>query len=145
MTTSDATLHRERSERLWRLYTGAVANILDELSYRNQCLPANIRSLDRSMEVAGPVYTVRGLARHAENGVDPRYMQVELLEDIIPGSLVVVYPGDECRAAHWGELMSKTARGLGATGMVHVLVNGTVAMRDGKLTRARGGHVLQCR
>ena len=30
-----------------------------------------------------------------------------------------------------------------ATGMRHVLVNGTFALRDGQLTGQRGGHVLR--
>ncbi len=72
------------------------------------------------MKVAGPVYTVRGRARHAEVGPDPGYKQIEMLEHSIPGSVVVVYPGDESKAAHWGELMSNTARGRRATGAVMV-------------------------
>lgn len=109
---------RDRSERLRALYTGAVADILDDLGHRNQCLPADIRPLDRAMKVAGPAYTVLGRARHADDGVDPRYKQIEMLEHITPGSVVVIHPGDESRAAHWGELMSNTARARGATGTV---------------------------
>ncbi|MFQ6017476.1 MAG: RraA family protein [Kiloniellaceae bacterium] len=110
----------KRSERLGRLYTGAVADVLDELGpgFRNQCLPADIRPLDPTMKVAGPVYTVRGRARHYDDGKDPRAKQMDMLDAIIPGSVVVVDPGDETTAAHWGELMSHTARAKGATGVV---------------------------
>ena len=108
----------ERAARLGRLYTGAVADILDELGHRDRCLPADIRPLDPAMRVAGPVYTVRGRARHAEDGPDPRYRQMDMLEGIFPGCVVVIDPGDERRAAHWGELMSNVARARGATGVV---------------------------
>ncbi len=118
MAATRSNPEHERSERLRSLYTGAVADILDELGYRTQCLPADIRALDRTMRVAGPVYTVRGRARHADDGVDPRYKQIEMLEHIPPGSVVVIHPGDESTAAHWGELMSNVARGRGATGTV---------------------------
>ena len=110
----------ERSERLGRLYTGAVADILDEIGpeYRDQALPNDIRPLDIHMKVAGPVYTVRGRARHYDDGKDPRYKQMDMLDAIIPGSVIVMDPGDDTVASHWGELMSNTARNKGATGAV---------------------------
>lgn len=118
MTTRDPSTARRRSERLRSLYTGVVADVLDDLGYRRQCLPADIRPLDRVMKVAGPAYTVRGRARHAEEGPDPRYRQIEMLEHIPPESVVVIDPGDDSTAAHWGELMSNVARAQGATGTV---------------------------
>lgn len=118
MAMSKSSPERDRSERLRQLYTGVVADILDDLGYRSQCLPADIRPLDRTTKVAGPVYTVRGRARHADDGVDPRYRQMEMLENIFPGSVVVIDPGDESTAAHWGELMSNVAQQRGATGTV---------------------------
>jgi 4-hydroxy-4-methyl-2-oxoglutarate aldolase len=107
-----------RGARLAELYTGAVADILDELGHREQCLPAAIRPVEPGMRVAGPVYTVRGRARHAEDGVDPRYKQMDMLDGVFPGCVVVIEPGDEGRAAHWGELMSNVARARGAVGAV---------------------------
>ncbi len=110
----------ERSERLSRLYTGAVADILDDLGpgFRNQCLPPDIRPLDPAMKVAGPAFTVRGRARHYDDGTDPRYRQMDMLDAIPPGSVVVMHAGDDTTASHWGELMSMTARAKGATGAV---------------------------
>ena len=110
----------ERSERLGKLYTGAVADILDEIGpeYRDQALPNDIRPLDIHMKVAGPVYTVRGRARHYDDGKDPRYKQMDMLDAIIPGGVIVMDPGDDTVASHWGELMSNTARAKGATGAV---------------------------
>jgi 4-hydroxy-4-methyl-2-oxoglutarate aldolase len=108
----------DRARALVELYTGAVADILDELGYRKQCLPADIRPLRDGMKVAGPVFTVRGRSRAYDDGKDPRYFQMEMLDGIFPGCVVVIDPGDETRAAHWGELMSHTAKAKGATGVV---------------------------
>ena len=110
----------ERSERLGRLYSGAVADILDQLGpeYRSQCLPFDIRPIAPTMKVAGPVYSVRGRARHYDDGRDPRYRQMDMLDAIVPGGVVVMDPGDDTTAAHWGELMSSTATAKGATGAV---------------------------
>ena len=108
----------ERAALLRELYTGAVADILDDLGHREQCLPADIRPLSPEMKVAGPVYTVRGRARAYDDGTDPRFVQMDMLDGIFAGCVVVIDPGDEERAAHWGELMSHTARAKGATGVV---------------------------
>jgi regulator of RNase E activity RraA len=97
-----------RASALAALYTGAVADILDELGLHEQCLPADIRPLDDRMKVAGPVYPVRGRARPGDDGNDPRYRQMDMLDGIYPGAVFVIYPGDETRAAHWGELMSSS-------------------------------------
>jgi regulator of RNase E activity RraA len=108
----------ERTRALGQLYTGAVADILDDLGLHEQCLPANIRPVRDDMKVAGPVYTVRGRSRPADDGTDPRYRQMDMLDGIFEGSVVVIDPGDEITAAHWGELMSHTAKAKGATGVV---------------------------
>lgn len=113
------------SARLLQLYTGAIADIMDDMGYRNQCLPAAIRPLEPRMKVAGPIYPVRGRAKPPGERPDPRYRQMDMLDGIFPGSVVVIDPGDETRAAHWGELMSNTARQKGATGCV---ING--GLRD---------------
>ena len=76
----------ERSQALAELYTGAVADILDELGYREQCLPADIRPLREDMKVAGPVFTVRGRAHAYDDGKDPRYAQMDMFDGIFPGS-----------------------------------------------------------
>jgi regulator of RNase E activity RraA len=108
----------ELAGRLARLYTGAVADILDDLGYRNQCLPSSIRPLEPRMKVAGPVFTVRGRAMPPGERPDPRFRQMDMLDAIFPGSVIVIDPGDETRAAHWGELMSNTALQKGAVGCV---------------------------
>lgn len=111
--------------QLGNLYTGAVADTLDELGYHEQCLPSDIRPLADTMKVAGPVYTVLGKPRHYDDGVDPRYRQMDMLDAIPSNSVIVVEPGNESSAAHWGELMTNTALQRGAKGIV---ING--GLRD---------------
>ncbi len=43
---------------------------------------------------------------------------MDVLDAIFPGSVVVMHPGDDTTASHWGELMIMTARLKGATGIV---------------------------
>lgn len=114
----DRELADRRARALVELYSGAVADILDELGHRERCLPADIRPLRDDMKVAGPVYPVRGRTRAYDDGKDPRYVQMDMLDGIFPGAVVVIDPGDERRAAHWGELMSHTAKAKGAAGAI---------------------------
>ena len=110
----------ERSEKLLKLYSGAITDIMDSISpdYRNQTLPSGLRPLTSNMKVAGPVYTVRGNKRFYDDGHDPRYKQMDMLDGIFPGSIIVMDSGDEKSAAHWGELMSKTSMEKGSKGAI---------------------------
>ena len=89
------------SARLARLYTGAVADILDEHGLRNQCLPHAIRPLEPSMKVAGPVFTIRGRAMPPGERPDPRLRQMDMLDAIFPRRGHRHRPG---RGAHGGAL-----------------------------------------
>ena len=106
------------SNRLRQLYSGALTDIMDELGYRDQALPNDIRPLDPGAKVAGPAFTVRGRVRTADPVDDPRFKQLEMLEAIRPPAVVLVDGGDETAAAHWGELMSTVARENVATGAI---------------------------
>lgn len=117
MNTNEPTL-AARLEAFAGLYTGAVADIMDDLGLREQCLPHDIRPLTPSTRLWGPVLPVRGRARHYDDGVDPRYRQMDMLDAIFPGCVLVMDPADETKAAHWGELMSTTAKAKGARGAV---------------------------
>src|SRR5918998_726426 len=46
------------AKRLEALYTAVVYDIMDEMGLPHQCLDLAIAPLDRSMQVAGPAYTV---------------------------------------------------------------------------------------
>ncbi len=91
----------ERTIKLKKLYTGAVTDILDSLGedFRNQTLPNNLRPLESKMKVAGPVYTVRGAKRFFDDGVDPRYKQMDMLDGVFPNCVIVMDSGDEKNAA----------------------------------------------
>jgi len=71
---------QERTPALFELYTGAVADILDDLGPREQCLRTDLRPLVPTTKVGGPVFTVRGRSHAFDDGKDPRYVQVDMLE-----------------------------------------------------------------
>jgi regulator of RNase E activity RraA len=98
-------------------YTGAVSDILDEMGYRSQTLPASIQSIVPGATLAGRALTLRG--GHSDCD-DPGIIYVPfltMLGEIRVGDVLVYETNDEV-AAHLGELSSETAKFRGARGAV---------------------------
>lgn len=105
------------TERYQKVYTGAVADVLDKRGLRQQIADGSIQGLTLEMRVAGPAYTCKG-APATVLEPDDWDMRKTFLDSIRSGSVVVVDSSGDTVAAHWGELMSTGARGRGATGVV---------------------------
>jgi 4-hydroxy-4-methyl-2-oxoglutarate aldolase len=99
------------------IYTGAIADVLDEMGYRDQCLPSSIQGLTMDAKVAGVAMTVEG---EATSSVDPEEVYIPVLKmlgDLLPGDVIVSQPNDSI-SAHLGELSSEAAQFRGARGAV---------------------------
>jgi 4-hydroxy-4-methyl-2-oxoglutarate aldolase len=110
-------------DRLAALYVAAVSDVLDEMGYRDQCFPLDLRPLSPDEALAGIAFTVRGRPLVGTPDRDPRYRQIEMLEAVPPHSVIVLDPGNDERTAHWGELMTAAAAAAGSRGAI---VNGGV-------------------
>lgn len=98
-------------------YTGAVCDILDEMGYRSQTLPASIQSIVPGQTLAGRALTLRG---GPSDRSDPGIVYIpflKMLGEIRVGD-VLVYETHDDLAAHLGELSSETAKFRGARGAV---------------------------
>jgi regulator of RNase E activity RraA len=120
----------QTAERLKRLHTAAVHDVMDEMGLPNQCLDLGIKPLERRMRIAGPAFTV---ACTADARLDWEYENEEVkrftfFRRMYRGCVVVVSSGGEDRSGHWGELMSLSSQAQGAAG---VIVDGGV--RDGNI------------
>ena len=99
------------------LYTAVVADSLDELGYRNQALRETVRPLSPDSCFAGWARTIAYVdVFHVPE--DPYGLEIEALDSILPGEVVVVSTADSKRNAPWGELLSTAARARGARGAV---------------------------
>jgi len=99
------------------IYTGAIADVLDEMGYRNQILPSAIQALQMEQRVAGIALPVEG---QAANSQDPEEIYVPILEmlgSLRNGDVIVSQPHDNI-SAHIGELSCETAKFRGARGAV---------------------------
>ncbi len=99
------------------LYTAVVADSLDELGYRHQALRETIRPLAADSCFAGWARTISYVdVFHISD--DPYALEIEALDSVLPGEVVVISTVDSKRNAPWGELLSTAARARGARGAV---------------------------
>ncbi len=103
--------------RYLRLYTGAIADMLDKNGYRNQVLPYHITPVTQLDRVAGPAFTGQGYPC-ADPTHDDTKTRIAMLDSIRPGTISVWQCGGSTDCAQWGEILSTAARQRGCTGAV---------------------------
>ena len=103
------------------LYVAAVCDILDELGYRDQAMHWRLRPLLPDMRNCGFVGRAR-TARWMETDYiveeDPYGLEIELIDSLRPGDVVVHSTDHAGTNAPWGELMSTVAQRNGAVGCI---------------------------
>jgi regulator of RNase E activity RraA len=107
------------SERLKRLYTPAVSDILDDMGYTNQVMDSSLRPIYPDVKIAGPAFTLTistyASFKRTEHDVEK---MARFFQAMYKGCVVVVATHGATHAASWGELMSNAARHRGAVGAV---------------------------
>ena len=103
------------------LYVAAVCDILDELGYRDQAMHRRLRPLLPDMRNCGFVGRAR-TARWMETDYiveeDLYGLEIELIDSLRPGDVVVHSTDYAGTNAPWGELMSTVAQHNGAVGCI---------------------------
>jgi len=106
----------EICERYKRLYTPAVADILDSQGLWHQIMDNDLKGLTLEMIVAGPAFTVFGMSERSE---DRSIRKGPLVVDRLGAYQVAVFEtSGDTKTGHWGELLSNAARARGAHGAV---------------------------
>ena len=103
-----------------KLYAAVLADILDELGYRNQTLGAGFGLLDPLVKLSGRAFTAHAAQVFAIPD-EPYKLQMQAIDALSPGEVFVVSTGDPGGAAFWGELLATACRARGGRGAV---VNG---------------------
>jgi regulator of RNase E activity RraA len=113
----DDTGLKDICERYGRLYSGAVADMLDKKGFRNQILPYYITPFTRVDRVCGFAFTGQGYpcAAITDDDTDQR---LAMLDSITAHTISVWACGGHFGSAHWGEIMSTAARERGCLGAV---------------------------
>jgi regulator of RNase E activity RraA len=104
------------AERYKNVYTAAVCDVLDSYDLRHQFLDPAIMPLDEHNKVAGPAFTIVGMANatlDTSKRMGPRVI------DSFPPHVVAVYETNgEKHTGVWGELWSAGAQRRGCVGAV---------------------------
>ena len=114
------------------LYTAVLSDSLDELGYHNQAMREWLRPLTGRQCFAGWARTMLCMDMY-HVPPDPYAIEIEAVDSILPGEVVVVSTAESKRNAPWGELLSTAATARGARGAI---VDGLV--RDVKKIEALG-------
>jgi 4-hydroxy-4-methyl-2-oxoglutarate aldolase len=102
-------------DRLARLYTPVVADLLDRFGFRDQALRADIRPLAPVMRTAGYAHTVRTIPAAGIAPAHPYAGEIEAVDALRPGEVMMV---SRCDWSFWGELLSTAARHRGCRGII---------------------------
>lgn len=100
-----------------RLYTAVLADVLDSLGYRNQVMRHDIRPLYPEAKVVGRAATMLGIQAYSAPE-QPYMLELELLDDLKPGEVVVCTVQGERDSSVWGELLSTHTRARGGRGAI---------------------------
>ena len=113
-TEADLKMFRQVEEQL---YTAVISDALDELGYRDQALREFLRPISGDDRFAGWARTISCVDVYhiPEN---PYAMEIEAVDSILPGEVVVVSTAGSLQNAPWGELLSTAAQARGARGAV---------------------------
>ena len=124
---------KEFLDRLQKeLNTAVLCDILDELGYRNQAMNGRIKPLDDGYKLVGVAKTILSYDVD-EMPEEPYKTEIDAVDSVQEGDLVVCSTNNSSSNGFWGELMATAAIARGARGVV---VDG--AVRDIRQLKALG-------
>ena len=103
------------------LYVASVCDILDELGYRNQAMHQRLRPLlpdIKNCGFIGRAKTIEWIETDMINEEDPYGLEIEAMDSLKAGDVVVHSTDINGTNAPWGELMSTISKRKGVAGCV---------------------------
>jgi regulator of RNase E activity RraA len=103
------------ADRLAKLYTPVVADVLDKLGFRSQSLDPRVRPLWPQAKAAGFALTVQTVPARDLIPEHPYAGELAAVDSLRAGDVLVV---SESGCSFWGELLSTAAKYRGCRGVV---------------------------
>jgi regulator of RNase E activity RraA len=103
------------------IYAAAISDVLDELGYRNQAMHQRLRPLLPDIRNCGFIGRARTFEWMEVDYVDeenPYGLEIEAMDSLNQGDVVIHSTDYNGTIAPWGELMSTIAKQKGVTGCV---------------------------
>ena len=107
---------KELCERYEKLYTGAINDVMRELTLLDQNLPSDIMPLRDHMTVCGEAFTVKSAPNVMIEG--EMTFRAQMLDEFKPEGVVVWDTSSDVEASLWGGVMTATAKTKGIRGAV---------------------------
>jgi regulator of RNase E activity RraA len=99
------------------LFSAVLADILDQLGHRNSALPPDIRPLKPGWKIFGRAATLSAVPV-AQLPARPYAVELECIDALHGGEVLVATTNGDRGSALWGELLSTACRARGVTGVV---------------------------
>ncbi len=107
------------ADRLEACYSGAVYDVLRAMGLPGQVIPNNIRPLDITTKLAGPIFTVSGRRKPDLDAHQTLLAWTGLLSKAPKGSVILCQPNDaDGRIAYMGELSAEVLQFRGVRGYI---------------------------
>jgi 4-hydroxy-4-methyl-2-oxoglutarate aldolase len=101
------------------LYVPALCDVLDDLDHRRQAMHQRLRPLDGdNCVIIGRAKTFRWMETDYVVEDDPYGLEIDAMDSIQPGDVIVHSADPGLTNAPWGELMSTVAKRNGAAGCI---------------------------
>ncbi|MBT4485750.1 MAG: RraA family protein [Candidatus Latescibacteria bacterium] len=105
------------NEKLTKLYSAVIMDVMDAMNTRVQCMEPSVKPLLPSMKTWGEVVTMY-METVAEVPEQPFQLEMEVLDDIKEGQVIVTQCNASELSAFWGGLLSNAAVGRKAAGVI---------------------------
>ncbi len=112
MKTTSSTL-----ESMKLLYSAVVCDVLDSLGYPNQALPPDLRPLTPAWRLIGRAFTARAAVVN-EIPAEPYKLEIEAVERMGAGDILIAECGNDRTCGFWGELLTTACLYKGIRGVV---------------------------
>jgi 4-hydroxy-4-methyl-2-oxoglutarate aldolase len=99
------------------LYTAVIADILDELGRRTCASSQGLHPIDPDMKVFGKVFTILATDVY-EIPAEPYKLEIEAVDSVSKGEVVVATTNGSVSNGFWGELLSTAVKSRGGRGAV---------------------------
>lgn len=101
------------------LRVAPVCDILDDLGFPKQALHHRLRPLDpKNCVIVGRAHTMQWMETNYVVEADPYGLEIEAMDSIKSGDVVIHSTDSSLTNAPWGELMSTVAKRNGASGCI---------------------------
>lgn len=99
------------------LYSAVLADILDGMGQRTSALPPELRPLKPDWRIFGRAVTLNVIAV-AEEPKKPYAVELDCIDSLKPGDVLVATTNGDRSSGLWGELLSTSSHAHGAVGAV---------------------------